>query len=354
MQLFQFAEDVGLAPRAPVAASRALPEPTAADLATYDHIIVAFSGRKESLACLLHLLELGADRSRMEFWHHDVDGGRPLMDWPVTTSYCRAIADAFGIPLRLSWREGGFEREMLRQAAPTAPVIFEHGDGTLGSSGGDGPPGTRLRFPQVSPDLSVRWCSAYLKIMPGEAALRGDPRFVGKRTLFVTGERAEESAGRARYARCEPHRADTRDGARRARHIDHWRPIHAWSEREVWAIVERHRVAPHPCYSLAISRASCAFCIFGAPDQWATLRYIWPQRFEAIAAYEDRFGTTIKTETVKVAGKAVRRPVSIRQAVASPQRSRSAPAGLAFGRHLHAGIDEKGARPDDPGRASFP
>ena len=44
---------------------------------------------------------------------------------------------------------------------------------------------------------SVRWCSAYLKIDVGAAALRGQARFEGKRTLFVTGERAEESAARA-------------------------------------------------------------------------------------------------------------------------------------------------------------
>ncbi|EGQ60476.1 hypothetical protein GGI1_00690 [Acidithiobacillus sp. GGI-221] len=32
---------------------------TSPDIQSYDHILVAFSGGKDSLACLLHLLELG-------------------------------------------------------------------------------------------------------------------------------------------------------------------------------------------------------------------------------------------------------------------------------------------------------
>ena len=53
---------------------------------TYDHVIVAFSGGKDSVACLLHLLDLGVPREKIELWHHDVDGreGSDLMDWPVT------------------------------------------------------------------------------------------------------------------------------------------------------------------------------------------------------------------------------------------------------------------------------
>lgn len=53
---------------------------------SYDVVIVAFSGGKDSLACLLHLLELGVPRSKIELWHHDVDGreGSTLMDWPCS------------------------------------------------------------------------------------------------------------------------------------------------------------------------------------------------------------------------------------------------------------------------------
>lgn len=274
------------------------------DLSSYDTIIVAFSGGKDSLACLLHLLDLGVPREKIELWHHDVDGreGSDLMDWAPTRAYCRAVAQAFNVPIYFSWLEGGFEREMLRDQSAKAATIWEQPDGTLGRSGGAGKPGTRLRYPQVSADLSVRWCSAYLKIDVCAAAIRGQARFDGRRTLVVTGERAQESAARAKYKTFEPHRADPRAGRTLPvaggrppkRHVDQWRPIHAWDERCVWATIERWRVTPHPAYRTGFGRVSCQFCIFGSADQWASARAISPERFERVAAFEERFGTTIQ------------------------------------------------------------
>lgn len=268
----------------------------APQLDSYDHFVVAFSGGKDSLACLLCLIDLGVPRERIELWHHDVDGreGSALMDWPVTRDYCKKVAEAFGVAIYFSWKAGGFEREMLRNEQATAPMFFETPDGVR-TTGGKGRPNTRMQFPQVSADLSVRWCSAYLKIDVGAAAIRGQARFVGKRTLFVTGERAEESAARAKYKTFEPHRADLRNGRpNKRRHVDAWRPVHGWAESEVWAIIERHRVAPHPAYRLGWGRVSCAACIFGSPDQWASLRAVNPAQFERISGYEQRFGKTIK------------------------------------------------------------
>ena len=60
------------------------------------------------------------------------------MDWPVTESYCEAFAKAFGIRLFMSWREGGFEREMLRDLSATAPVHWLSADGQLVARGGNG------------------------------------------------------------------------------------------------------------------------------------------------------------------------------------------------------------------------
>lgn len=278
---------------------------TLPDLASYDHVIVAFSGGKDSLACVLHLLELGVDPARIELWHHDVDGreGSDLMDWPATRGYCRAVARALGLPLYCSWKVGGFEREMLRADARTAPIRFEQPDGTVGQVGGTaGKLATRRRFPQVSADLSVRWCSAYLKIDVCARAIANQPRFVGKRTLVVTGERAQEGRvskdgtplGRAAYKTFEPHRCDRRAGTRVRRHVDAWRPVHAWLEADVWAIIERHGIDPHPAYKLGWGRVSCAVCIFGNPDQWASLQRVAEERFERVAAYEDAFGVTIQ------------------------------------------------------------
>lgn len=296
------------------------------DLFGYDIYVAAFSGGKDSTACVLHLLEEGIPPGKIELWHHDVDGreGEGLMDWPCTPAYCRAFADAFDMDLYFSWKQGGFEREMLRENQRTAPICFETPGGEVRRAGGtNGKRSTRRMFPQVSADLSVRWCSAYLKIDVAAAALRNQERFRGRRTLFVTGERAEESAARKRYDTFGPHKADLRDGQRYRRHIDHWRPVHAWSEDDVWEITERWKVNPHPAYHLGFGRVSCMTCIFGSANQFATVGAIAPERFERVAQYEQEFGTTMK-----------------RDMALSQLAARGTPYKEARGRQVHIALSE--------------
>lgn len=268
---------------------------TAPNLSDYDHIIVAMSGGKDSIACLLHVLDAGADRSKIELWHHDVDGqeGSALMDWPATRQYVQKLAAAFNLPLYFSWKEGGFEKEMLRDGAPTARNHFETPTGLKSAGGNSSKTGTRLKFPQCSADLSVRWCSAYLKIDVASTAINNQDRFLNKRTLFVTGERAQESAARAKYKTFEPHRTDLRHSARRYRHVDHWRPIHAWMEEQVWDVIRRYGVVPHPAYSAGFGRVSCMNCIFMSHNQAATIHAHAPDRLNKLASYEKAFGCTI-------------------------------------------------------------
>ena len=82
-------------------------------LEEYDLIVVLISGGKDSVACYLKLLELGVPKERIEFWHHDIDGGHPSrrMDWKCTQNYVKALADAEGIKLRVSYR---VNRKLLR------------------------------------------------------------------------------------------------------------------------------------------------------------------------------------------------------------------------------------------------
>ena len=109
----------------------------------------------------------------------------------------------------------------------------------------------------------------------------------------MTGERAEESPARAKYKTFEPHRADLRKGKKR-RHVDQWRPVHAWKREEVWAIIERYRVNAHPGYRIGFGRLSCAACIFGNANQWASLRQVNPKQFDRIVELEAASGKTIK------------------------------------------------------------
>ena len=245
--------------------------------------------------------ELGVPREKIELWHHHIDGAPGqkdgLMDWPVTESYCRAIAKALGVTLRFSWKVGGFEREMLRENAKTAPTSFETVAGEVMTVGGvRGKESTRRQFPQLSASLSTRWCSAYLKVDVGRMIFSNDPAYKTGTYLFITGERRQESSARSLYAEVEKFRATNK-----SRRVDHWRAVIDWTEQEVWDIMKRHGVVAHPAYRLGWGRVSCMACIFGNADQWASVKELAPEKFEKIAKYEEEFGKTIhRTKTVRV------------------------------------------------------
>ena len=296
---------------------------TQIDIHSYHKYIIAFSGGKDSTAIFLHLLDMGVDRSKIELWHHEIDGReeeKNFMDWPITTSYCKAFADAFGVPIYFSWKRGGFKGEMLRENSRTAPAHFEDEDGNIHTVGGEGGKiSTRRRYPQISGDLSVRWCSSSLKIDIFSSAICNQKRFNNSRTLVLSGERGEESPARSKYNTFEVDRADNRkkdsytlvtkmvsskgksyeiqrlvEPGKDDRLVDRWRPIRDWSEKQVWEIIERYRIRTHPAYEIGFSRVSCLFCIFGNKDQFFSAYQISPQQGEEIIKYEKEFGCTIK------------------------------------------------------------
>ena len=269
------------------------------DLYSYDRYIVSFSGGKDSTALLLFLLDNKVPKEKIELWHQEIDGrGASLFDWEVTPDYCVKLGQAFGIPVLFQWKEGGFQREMTRHGELTAPVCFQKPDGTVLKTGGTrGRKGTRERFPQPSADLRTRWCSSYLKIDVCATALRHDERFMNTRTLVLSGERGEESRQRAGYAILEPDRADLRHGRKAYRHIDRFRPLRDWRERQIWDLMEKYRVRPHPCYFMGFGRCSCKFCIFGGCDQMASAAMASPRQAERLIAFEKDFGYTMKRDT---------------------------------------------------------
>lgn len=328
-------------------------------LEEYDLAAVLLSGGKDSIACYYKLLELGMPKEKIEFWHHDIDGGHPTrrMDWRCTQNYVKSFSEAEEVTLRLSWRVNGFFGELYRIGASEPVEWMEPGTGEIRQcrlsqnyrkcqeikrkAAEDMEErlkefGYRMKFPMKTGDLSRRWCSAYLKIMVADTVIANIDqlgeleRLGGKRhkfpakgsthqgrwcsgnlkaavqdsvtsnlertksnvkVLVVSGERRGESKGRSRYNEMEIHRTNAEKKARRIVH--QWRPVIDYSEKDVWEVLKRHKVNPHPCYRAGWNRCSCAMCIFSTPKLFAGIRELYPEEFELLKQDERILGFTL-------------------------------------------------------------
>lgn len=369
-------------------------------LEEYDLVAILLSGGKDSIACYYKLLELGVPKEKMEFWHHDIDGGHPYrrMDWKCTQNYVNALAKAEDVPLRPSWRVNGFFGELYRIGAsePIEWVDPKTGEihqcklsqkflacqelklqATEDMEEQLKQFGYRMKFPMKTGDLSRRWCSAYLKIMVADTVMSNLGRLGeleelggkchkfpakggiingrwcsaelkrevadsvirnldslevigGKRhkfpakgsthqgrwcsgnlkaavqdsvtsnlektkqdvkVLVISGERRGESSGRSKYNEMEIHRTNAEKKAHRIVH--QWRPVIDYSEKDVWEVLKRHRVNPHPCYRAGWNRCSCAGCIFSTPTLFAGYRELYPEEFEQLKQDEEILGFTL-------------------------------------------------------------
>lgn len=306
-------------------------------LEDYDYILVAFSAGKDSVASVLYLLDLGVPKEKIILLHHKIDGDGPNdtleMDWVVTNDYCRKFADAMGLKIKFSWREGGFATETLRNGA-SAPVYFEEleSDVLVKTNGANWDKseilrkqikdlneigedttelkeslkslGYRKKFPAKTASLATRWCSSALKIEVCDRILRySQSTFKDCKVIIVDGVRREESSNRSRYNELEKHSTNAHT---KRRFVHAWRPIIEWTESQVWDITKRYLVRPMPSYYAGFNRCSCAFCIFSMPEHFAGARQLMPERFEKLVELENDLGFTLdnKKDLISYIGQA--------------------------------------------------
>lgn len=328
-------------------------------LEEYDLIVVLISGGKDSVACYLKLIELGVPKEKIEFWHHDIDGGHPTrrMDWKCTQNYVKALADAEGVKLRVSYRVNGFFGELYRIGASEPIEWIDPDTGEIRQCKLSSnylkcrelkeqateemeellkQYGYRMKFPAKTGDLSRRWCSAYLKICVADTVVSnldrlGELEELGgkrhkfpakggthsgrwcsgnlkaavqdsvtanleetkhdKKILIVSGERRGESAGRSKYNEMEIHRTNATAKAHRVVH--QWRCCIDYSEKDVWELLKRHHINPHPCYRIGWNRCSCMMCIFSTPRLFAGVKELFPDAYASLRHDEEILGFTL-------------------------------------------------------------
>jgi len=263
------------------------------DYDLYDLIIINISGGKDSTCCIEDVLSSGINKNKIELWHQRVDGvGENFFDWPSTDGYVKLLAKKYGLKLAWQWRDKGFLGELKKENSRSHGVFsarnhrIDFYPTTKAAS-----VATRKKWPNASGDLFTRWCTPNLKIDVSRRSVSnlfpGD-KINPKKILFVTGERREESPRRAKLKNFEPHACNSN-----GRHVDHYRPVLEWSEKQIWEKLEENKILPHPAYFLGFPRLSCMCCIFLSKNHWSTLAKIYPRALDRIAELETEFNHTL-------------------------------------------------------------
>ena len=152
--------------------------------------------------------------------------------------------------------------------------------------------GKRHKFPAKGGTHQGRWCSGNLKAAVQDSVTSNlEQTKENVKILVVSGERRGESKGRSKYNEIEIHR--TNAPAKAHRIVHQWRPVIDYSERDIWEVLKRHKVNPHPCYRAGWNRCSCAMCIFSTPKLFAGIKEIYPEEFEALKRDEEILGFTL-------------------------------------------------------------
>ena len=152
------------------------------------------------------------------------------------------------------------------------------------------------------PSGQSRFCTSDLKRDPIWKVIK---RHASENSVRITincvGIRAQESAARAlkieEKGTLNINKKNTTKSDKRLA-FDWW-PIAHWSIDEVWAEIEAAGKKPHPAYAAGNERLSCAFCIFGSPNDLRNAAAQRPELLAAFAELEIEVRTTMfSTETL--------------------------------------------------------
>lgn len=190
--------------------------------------VLNHSGGKDSQAMYLHVREL-VPAEQIAIVHADLGA----VEWAGAIEHIRATTR-------------GERLEVCRSRRTLLQMIEERG---------------------MFPSPQQRQCTSDLKRGPIERTVRG---LVAERkargelgwniVVNCMGMRAQESSSRSKLTTLKRNDGNSKAG----REWFDWLPIHAWTEREVFARIAAADQQPHPVYALGMTRFSCCFCIMAS------------------------------------------------------------------------------------------
>lgn len=206
-------------------------------------VIVKWSGGKDSTALIEALIENGV---RPHTILNCDTGWEALEHYDHIEREKQRILSAHGLEVTTVMLDVRLDPELLAIAEKleaeaglgVSPMIRRAIKNACFSRPGKGPGGGK-------------WCTSDLKIRP--AGIWYEAQEWDSEPVFATGVRRDESRSRAASLVWEQQKS--------APYLDEWRPLAAWSVRDVADILTRHRVPVHPLYQQGCDRVGCWPCI---------------------------------------------------------------------------------------------
>ncbi|MFF8696307.1 phosphoadenosine phosphosulfate reductase family protein [Streptomyces sp. NPDC015144] len=289
-----------------------------------DWIVISSSGGKDSQAMLSYVVR----RAKVLGMLHKVvvvhaDLGR--VEWEGTRELAELQAALAGVPrFEVVQAKGAdlLDRVEIRYGKLKAKAEEE--------ARGRGEDPATAKVAPAWPSSAARWCTPDAKRGPIRTLytrLVDELGDLGRPVLILEciGQRAAESTARAQLAEVEVNRGASNG----KRHVTTWRPIHAWSDRTVWAEIARSRLPYHPAYDWGNRRLSCVFCVLGCNSDLVNGARRVPELAAAYARTEVVVGADFKKGLSM--REIIRRAQALEEAEGPAARP---PAGTAMALHI--------------------